>query len=141
MRHRKLAGGEKEWFEIERWHCPKCGKLHRVLPDFLAPYKHYDVDIITGTLDGTVTPDKKAFEDNPCETTMERWKAWLKQNYDFINGYMKSIAMRLLYIGIELLYSMVDIVKELRKKDKRGWLKGILRAVYNTGATLEPYRG
>ncbi len=79
-RHRKLAGGEKEWFLIERRRCPAGCGLHRLIPDFLAPFKHYDIDIITGVLNGTITPDTLAFEDYPCERTMERWQAWIILN-------------------------------------------------------------
>ena len=70
-RHRKLAGGEKEWFWIERRSYPACCCLHRVLPDFLAPHKHYDIGIITGVLNGEITSDLLAFEDYPRERTMD----------------------------------------------------------------------
>ena len=112
-RHRKLAGGEKEWFVIERYSCPAGCGIHRLIPDFLAPYKHYDIDIITGVLNGIITPEKQAFEDYPCEKTMERWKAWIALNLIFINGYLKSVGIRLLAIGIALAYATATCIPEI----------------------------
>ena len=139
-RHRKLAGGEREWFSIERRSCSAGCGLHRLIPDFLAPYKHYDIDIITGVLNGTITPEKQAFEDYPCEKTMERWKAWIALNLIFINGYLKSVGIRLLAMGIALAYATANLVEELRNRNRYGWLKIIIKAVYNTGSSLKPYR-
>ena len=139
-RHRKIEGGIKEWYRIERRSCPAgCGLL-RVLAEFLFPHKHYDADIITGTLDGTVNPERKEFEDYPCEKTMERWNAWLRLNLVFINAYLKSVGIRLFAIGIALAYAAMNLVAELKERTLHGWLKTTIRAVYNTGASLEPYR-
>ena len=140
QRHRKLAGGEKEWFLIERRSCPAGCGLHRVLPDFLAPYKHYDIDIITGVLNWTITPNILAFEDYPCERTMERWQAWIVLNLVFINAYLKSVGIRLFAMGIALAYAAADLVEELRNRNRHDWLRIIIRAVYNTGSSLEPHR-
>ena len=139
-RHRKIEGGIKEWFLIERRRCPAgCGLL-RVLAEFLFPHKHYDADIITGVLDGTVTPEKKSYEDYPCEKTMERWKAWKALNLIYINAYLKSVGIRLFAMGIALAYSMSNLVEELKRREPLDWMKTTLRAVYNTGGSLEPYR-
>ena len=139
-RHRKLAGGEKEWYWIERRSCAACCCLHRILPDFLAPHKHYDIDIITGVLNGEITSDLLAFEDYPCERTMERWQAWMALNLVFINAYLKSVGIRLFAFGIALAYAATDLVEELKGRTPREWLKTVIRAVYNTGGSLEPYR-
>jgi hypothetical protein len=138
-RHRKIEGGVKEWFSIERRSCPAgCGLL-RVLADFLFPHKHYDADIITGVLDKKVTPARKEFEDYPCEKTMERWKSWIALNLIYINAYLKSVGVRLFAMGIALAYSMANLVEELKKRKQFDWLRTIIRAVYNTGGSLEPY--
>ena len=140
MRHRRIEGGIKEWFQIERRSCPAgCGLL-RVLADFLSPHKHYDIDIITGVLDGIVSPEQEKFEDYPCEKTMERWKAWMALNLIYINAYLKSVGIRLFAIGIALAYSMANIVDEIKQRDRFDWLRTIIRAVYNTSGSLEPYR-
>ena len=140
VRHRKLAGGEKQWYTIERRRCPAGCGIHRLIPDFLAPHKHYDIDIITGVLNGTINPDLLAFEDYPCEKTMERWQKWIELNLVFINAYLKSVGIRLFAIGIALAYAATDLVEELKSRNRHGWLKIVIRAVYNTGASLEPYR-
>lgn len=139
-RHRKIEGGVKEWFLIERYSCPAGCGLFRVLAEFLFPHKHYDADIITGVLDGTVTPEKKEFEDYPCEKTMVRWKTWMVLNLVYINAYLKSVGIRLFAMGIALAYSMVNLVEELKLREQFDWLRTIIRAVYNTGGSLEPYR-
>ena len=137
-RHRKIEGGSKEWFRIERHKCPAGCGLVRVLADFLLPYKHYDIDIIMGVLDGTVTPERKEFEDYPCEKTMQRWKDWMASNLVYINGYLKSVGIRLFAIGIALAYSMANLVDELKQREPFNWLRTVIRAVYNTGGSLEP---
>ena len=108
-RHYRLGGGTKVWFRLRRLKCPRCKKLHRELPDILAPYKHYHLDIIMGMLEGTLTVGEDEFEDYPCEKTVERWNAWLQQNRIAIDGYMKSVGYRLLGYGEELLYSTDDL--------------------------------
>ena len=71
---------------------------------------------------------------------MERWQAWMVLNMVFINAYLKSVGIRLFAMGIALAYASADLVEELRNRNRRGWLKIIIRAVYNTGSSLEPYR-
>lgn len=59
---------------IRRLKCNKCGKLHRELPEFIFPYKHYEYEIIVGVTEGLITCETYGFEDYPCELTMLRWK-------------------------------------------------------------------
>ena len=59
--------------KIERFKCPVCKHIHRVLPDDLYPYKQYSAEIINGVLDGSITSDTLEYEDYPCEATMHRW--------------------------------------------------------------------
>ena len=69
----RTKGGIKHWTKVKRYKCIVCRKLHRVLPDYIFPYKHYSADIITGVLNGTITTDNLEFEDYPSEITMKRW--------------------------------------------------------------------
>ena len=69
----KTKGGHKQKIEIRRVRCINCRRMHRKLPDFLVPYRHYESEIIKGVLDGFITSDTIGFEDYPCETTMNRW--------------------------------------------------------------------
>ena len=64
---------------IRRLRCPKCGRLHRELPEDIFPYKQYEAEIIRGVLEGFITPETMGYEDYPCEMTMIRWKAQKSQ--------------------------------------------------------------
>lgn len=79
----KSTNGRKQFLKIQRYRCPKCGKIHRNLPDCLFPYKHYNSEIIIGVIDGLITCETLGYEDYPCEMTMKRWiglKDNLKRN-------------------------------------------------------------
>ena len=117
--------------------CPRCKKLHRELPDILAPYKHYHLDIIMGMLEGTLTKGEDEYEDYPCEKTVERWEAWFSQNKTDIDGYLKSVGHRLLGYGEELLYSTVSLLESMMRSVDN-WLGIILRMIYNSGGRLRP---
>lgn len=64
----------KKIVSIERYRCPKCQAIHRILPGTLYPYKQYEADIIDGVIQNLIDPDTLGFEDFPCEQTMKRWK-------------------------------------------------------------------
>ena len=138
-RHYRLEGGEKVWFLLRRLKCPHCRKLHRELPDFLAPYKHYRAEIISGVVNEIVRPDDEDSEDYPCEQTMERWKTWLALNRSYIEGYLRSVGYRLLGFGEELLNTTVSLLEHMRSSFAE-WLEILLRFVYNSGGFLEPFR-
>lgn len=69
----KSKGGERKTIKIERMICSKCGKLSRILPSYLSPFKHYEKDVIEGVREGFITPDTSGYEDFPSEITMKRW--------------------------------------------------------------------
>ena len=64
-----------ESVKVPRFRCRRCGCIHRRLPDYILPYKQYEMEIIKGVLEGLITPDTMGYEDYPCETTMVRWRA------------------------------------------------------------------
>ena len=105
VRIMRLEGGMKRRFLIRRLKCSNCGRLHRELPDCLVPYKHYASEVISGVLDGIVSPDDEDSADFPCEMTMRRWHCWLEANRLRIDGYLKSTGYRLLGFSTELLGS------------------------------------
>lgn len=63
--------------------------------DILTPYKHYETEIISGVIDGVVSPDDEATEDDPCQMTMERWLVWFRINIRRIEGYLRQISTSL----------------------------------------------
>ena len=44
----RTKGGVKCNVEVKRYRCGDCRTIHRDLPDFIFPYKHYDAEIIRG---------------------------------------------------------------------------------------------
>ena len=49
----RYEGGDSEWIFIPRHQCdnPQCRRLHRMLPDFLVPFRHYHEEVIMEALD------------------------------------------------------------------------------------------
>lgn len=74
-RIQKIARGEILWIRIERQYCKDCGTVHRLLPENVLPFKHYEASVIKGVINGDITPDTDGFEDYPCEMTMTRWRS------------------------------------------------------------------
>lgn len=64
---------KKTFVRICRVRCLQCGYIHRVLPKYLIPYKHYDKNIIEGVIEGLITQETLGYEDYPSETTIFRW--------------------------------------------------------------------
>lgn len=109
-----------------------------MLPDFLSPYKHYSEETISVVLDDVVTSEDKGFEDYPSEMTMLRWHHWLMINRLNIEGHLKSVGHRTLGFSKQLLSSGVSLLSELRRLIPDGWLRIILRYIYNSGNSLTP---
>lgn len=74
----KTKGGEKDFVDLERMICKKCGRICRILPENLSPFKHYENDVIEGVREGLITPDTLGYENFPSEMTMERWRGTRK---------------------------------------------------------------
>lgn len=74
----RTKGRRTTCISVQRFKCPRCGSIHRNLPDYIFPYKQYEADVIIGVIENLITYDTIGFEDYPCEMTMLRWKT---QNY------------------------------------------------------------
>ncbi|MBQ6388523.1 MAG: hypothetical protein IJH90_02690 [Mogibacterium sp.] len=131
-----MEGGDTEWIFIPRHQCdnPACRRIHRMLPDFLVPFKHYQETVVVDAVDDRIMPDSS--DDRPSAQTVLRWKRWLFMNANDIDGHLKSIGYRELNFTEELLRSDISLLSELRKRIPEGWLKEILRFIYNSGARL-----
>ena len=70
----RTKGRQTRWLEVPRYQCQDCGRIHRYLPDYIYPYKQYEVEVIRGVLEGLITCETIGYEDYPCEMTMIRWK-------------------------------------------------------------------
>lgn len=128
LRIRKRDGGEKEFIQVERMKCGHCQRLHTALPNILAPFKHYETEVIAGVLDEVVTADDLDDECYPCEKTMKRWHHWLMANYFYINGKLKSDGYNRLGFSETLLLSEISLLDELRLI-RQDWLETILRFI------------
>lgn len=135
LRHMKHEGGERTNYLIRRLKCSHCRKLHRELPDCFVPHKHYSAEVISGILEGILSPEDADSEDYPCEMTIHRWHDWLVLNNDRINGYLRSVGYQLLDFGEELLKSGTSLLHRLRSSSQR-WLETVLRFIYNSGGFL-----
>lgn len=134
LRTFKEEGGDKNSIIIRRLKCCYCLSLHRELPDFIAPHKHYTTDVIENVVDELINDGDY---DYPCERTMIRWKNWTLRNTSGINGYLKSIAFRMLNFSGEFLESGVCLLNKLQEEGE-GWLGKVLRVIYNSGGFLPP---
>lgn len=67
----KVGNGETSIVKIKRCYCLSCGKWHRIIPDYIIPYKHYRKEIV----DGTVDLNDIFYEDYPCDMTKKRWQS------------------------------------------------------------------
>jgi len=127
-------GGDTYWILVRRLKCCHCGRLHTELPDCLAPYKHYEIEVIENVVDGVeeVVDTNSLEKEYPCDATRLRWKKWISKNKKNINSQMKSIGFRILGLGAELLSSTASIV-EILQDEGEGWLSIIIRTIYNSG--------
>ena len=138
-RIRRKEGGGKEYLMIRRFRCEGCHSYHNELPDCLAPFKHYETEVISGVLDGVVSPNDLDSEDYPSVITMLRWLQWLNENLERINGYLRTIGSGLLNLGKDFLFSQDSLLDAIRNK-YQNWLEKVLRLVYNSGGFLVPIR-
>lgn len=134
----KYEGGISEWLQIPRHRCnnKQCQKIHRMLADFMVPFKHYSEEVISGVLDGVVLPSDEDSADYPSEQTMIRWHHWLMKNKLNIDGQLKSIAYRELDFSQELLKSSDSLLSYIRSFIPDGWFRTIIRFLYNSGNSL-----
>ena len=72
-RYIKTRYCKREKTNLQRYRCKNCGMVHRMIPDYILPYKQYEADVINGVREGLITASTKGFEDYPTELTMKRW--------------------------------------------------------------------
>lgn len=133
----KWYNGEKRVCSLRRLRCDRCQRLHIELPDVLTPRKHYATEVIENVVDEVSTPDDVSTECYPCERTMQRWKAWVRENTVQIEGYLHSVCSKLSPSGYRLPEIGDSLLKKLRD-DGAGWLAIVNRMIYNTGGFLPP---
>ncbi|MGN1376890.1 MAG: DUF6431 domain-containing protein [Dorea sp.] len=131
----KREGGRKDHLIIRRFYCEQCQSLHNELPDCVAPYKHYETELISGVIDGVVTSGDQDSEDLPCEKTISRWLQWFYMNQSNIEGQLRNVGFNILELGEDVLKMSSSLLETLRNKIPE-WLETILRIIYNSGGFL-----
>lgn len=133
----KKEGGERRWVMVDLVKCPCCKRIHRALPDFLTPYKHYETEAIEDVIDEVITEDDPI--DYPCNITMQRWRGWFEKNKANLDGQIRSAGYRLLDFGAEFLKSTDSLLEELRNRISPGWLSAVVKMIYNSDGRIVPY--
>lgn len=133
--YRKAGTGEKVWVRIPLGECNNkdCGRTCRILPDCMAPFKHFKVSIISAVLDGKLTEESPA--DFPSTQTMRRWAVWLTTNKERIEGLLRSIGYATLSYGEGFLFYTGSYLEDKRRATRK-WLNQVIRSVYNAGHHL-----
>ena len=131
--------GEVVTYSIPRHQCdnPRCKKLHRMLPAFMVPFKHYSEEIISDAVTDRLDPEINC--EPPSLPTITRWKQWIALNRTDIDGQLKSIGYRELGFSEELLRSSASLLEVLINTIPCGWLHIILCMIYNSGGVLTPF--
>ena len=138
LRIRKHEGGSHDHLVIRRFRCTACQSYHNELPDVLLPYKHYEAEVVSGVLDGVVTPDDQDSEDYPSVSTMLYWLRWFLMNLANIEGYLRNAGYHILGLGKGILFSDQSLLGAVRKKYS-DWLEKTIRIIYNSGGFLPAY--
>ena len=138
LRIRKHESGECDRLSIRRFRCTACKRYHNELPDILLPYKHYEVEVISGVIDGVVTPDDQDSEDYPSVSTMLYWLRWFQMNLANMEGYLRNVGYSILGLGKDFLFSDQSLLESVRKRCFN-WLEKVIRIIYNSGSFLPAY--
>jgi hypothetical protein len=110
--------------------CRACDKLHTILPDVLVPHKHYGAAEIETVLESRVRRDEVS------DSTVARWRRWIRGNEAQIEGVLQSVKLEALDILPELR-SNESLFTQL-KTTVRNWLSVISRLVINAGFAFLP---
>ena len=60
----------------------------------------------------------------------------MKKNME---GQIRAAAHRFLDLDGKFLKSRVSLLEEMKERISPGWLKAVVRAIYNSGGRIEPY--
>ena len=104
----------------------------------MLPYKHYEAEVISGVIDGIVTPHDQDSEDYPSISTMLYWLRWFQLNLSNMEGYLRNAGYSILGLGKDLLFSDQSLLEAVRKK-YFNWLEKAIRIIYNSGGFLPAF--
>ncbi len=140
VRFIRISSSEKYGITIRRLRCDVCGKIHRELPDFLLPHKHYPAECIESEIDRMKQSERvRSCDDRLCAypelSTCMRWR----QDFEIRQATMKrALAVvsveerrmleegRVLPKHKESLLQYYSLFME-RRKTGAGWLAECVR--------------
>lgn len=124
-RHTRNDEGIKQWHKIRRLKCNKCNAIHRELPNYMMPYKHYESGIIETVIDEK--PSDCAAENS----TFFRWRCWFAKICGLLESHLTAIRMAIRRIHTSLVAS-TSVLKEMREFGS-GWLANAMHMTINAG--------
>jgi len=91
---RNLDGTMKKYM-VEDRRCVKCGRMHRLLPDFLVPYKRYGREAIEEMIFNDIDDTLTKYPDTSNEYTIKRYKKWWLVMEPYFLAVMLSLTEKL----------------------------------------------
>ena len=111
-----------QWYVLRRFACGDCNNIHREIPDFLFPYKHYNADVIQTVIEGNT--DGIAAD----ESTMRHWqKQWQKQETR-IRLVLTALLIKINNETQKLIGTRFDIIIFIKRKHSR-WLAFVIKVL------------
>lgn len=86
-----------EHLSIFRGRCPICKRTHAILPDFIAPYRHYAMLVISHDVEEMIEMNVPAERVSGPEdvSTAKRWKRRFMTAYNEATGHLNSLAFQI----------------------------------------------
>lgn len=138
----RISSAEKYGIVIRRLICEDCGKIHRELPDFLLPHKHYPADCIEAEID----PGRQAGITDECEnvicaypelSTCMRWRWEFKQKQEILIRMQRIVCLYAEHIGFNHVACTVGNTLPMKwRKTGVGWLAESVRIAINAGLSF-----
>jgi len=134
-RIKRKAGGGRENLLVEVRKCTNesCRRCHRLIPDELLPYKHYESELIEAVIDGVVSEDDESLEEGPSAESMKRWRAWWEKLKAGAEGKIRSAAYRILDLSEQFLGSQESLLGRIKERLVEGWLAATIKIMCNSG--------
>lgn len=138
----RISSAEKYGVVIRRLICVECGKIHRELPDFLLPHKHYPADCIEAEID----QGRQAGITDECEnvicaypelSTCMRWRREFKQKQEILIRMQRIVCLYAEHIGFNHVACTVGNTLPMKwRKTDVGWLAESVRIAVNAGLSF-----
>ena len=109
-----------QWYILRRFKCEDCNNIHREIPDFLFPYKHYEADVIQAAIDGN-TDDIYA-----DESTIRHWRKQWQTQEPRIRLILIALLAQAYNETIKLVGNHSDIILSIRQQHSR-WLAFVVK--------------